>query len=166
MEDRYVIERLMAKMLWERQRKVTSQIISARRDFGIKRVDLAVGIYNPFGEHGDPELFTDDANVFGDKIDDAKDDGRITPKQCYDLYGAGVVMSGIGEADGKPLHVAVVVSIAICASELRRAAYLGSILSAVTGERSIGAAIGDSIAPSGRQLAERLGVAVSLLRPP
>ena len=160
-EEAYAIERFMAMWLWEYQRKVRRQIhIAARRDFGMKRVELAIGEYGPDGR------FEKDFEEFADKVDAAEDSGRITPEQTYDLLGAHVLMSGTRKSDGKPMHVVAEVSIAICAGEIRRAAYLGSILSAVTEEPSIAAAIGDSIAPSGRRLAERLGVTVSLIRPP
>ena len=166
-EESFVLERFAAKMAWEYQRKVMPQIrLAAFRDFGIRRVELSLGEYDPFGEHGDPEQLTDDVNKFGDELDAAEASGRITPKQSYDLLGASVIISGTSKADGKPIHVVAEVSIAICASDARRAAYLGSILSAVTEERTIAAVIGDSVAPSGRRLAERLGVAVSLIRPP
>lgn len=164
MEESYVIERFAAKTQWERQRKVRRGIlIAAFSDFGMKRIDISIGEYDPF-DHAPAERFGEDVNKFGGELAAAKASGRITPKQSYDLLGASVIMSGPSEADGKPIHVVAEVSIAICASDIRRAAYLGSILSAVTEERTIAAAIGDSAAPSARRLAERLGVAVLLIR--
>ena len=164
MEESYMNERSIAKIIWEYQSKVTRQILlAARRDFGIRRIELSIGEYDPFN-NAPAERFGDDVDKFGDKLKAAEAAGRITPKQRYDLLGASVIMSGPSEADGKPIHVVAEVSIAICASDVRRAAYLGSILSAVTEERTIAAVIGDSAAPSVRRLAERHGVAVSLIR--
>ena len=123
-----------------------------------------LGEYDPFN-YAPAERFGEDVDKFGDKLDAAEAGGRITPKQSYDLLGASVIMSGTSKADGKPIHVVAEVSIAICASDARRATYFGSILSAVTEDRTIAAVIGDSITPSGRRLAERCGVAISLIRP-
>lgn len=164
-EESFALERFAAKMAWEYQRKVRRQIlIAAFQDFGMKRIDLSIGEYDPFN-NAPSERFGEDVNKFGGKLKAAEAAGRITPKQNYDLLGASVIMSGPSEADGKPIHVVAEVSIAICASDARCAAYLGSILSAVTQERTIAAVIGDSITPSGRRLAERCGVAISLIRP-
>lgn len=165
MEESYMNEMSITKVIWEYQRKVTRQILFAsRRDFGIRRIELSIGEYDPFN-NAPSERFGEDVNKFGGKLKAAEAAGRITPKQSYDLLGASVIMSGSSEADGKPIHVVAEVSIAICASDARRAAYFGSILSAVTEERTIAAVIGDSITPSGRRLAERCGVAISLIRP-
>ena len=95
---------------------------------------------------------------------DAVIDGSVSDELIADLLLADIVASGIRWSDRAPVHLVAEVSIAIDASDIRRAAERASTMAAVMGETAIAAVVGARIAESERRRAERSGVAVTIIR--
>ena len=95
---------------------------------------------------------------FGNEVEDAVDDGRITEKQRTRIHNTDVVIHAQRKTDRVPVWVAIEASHTVHSNDISRARASADALRSVFGEEAVAVAAGYSINAADAKRAEAAGV--------
>ncbi len=107
-----------------------------------------------------------DKFLLADIADDGVDAGKLDDDERQSLVLVDLVVNGLDRKTRQPMRLAVEVSDCITGQDVLRAVDRARLLEKLTGDPTMPAVAGYSIAPAYRQLAEDKGVEVNIVTPP